>query len=110
MRKGWMIAAMALCATNGLMLAQEVGERRVVVTVSYVSSQSVYLDAGKNRTLAPGDTGVVMRPRKAGGRLVITAVSTSSSSARMLVAGDSAAVGVVKIDCRIVNFRIGLKL
>ena len=93
MRKGWMIAAMALCATNGLMLAQEVGERRVVVTVSYVSSQSVYLDAGKNRTLAPGDTGVVMRPRKAGGRLVITAVSTSSSSARMLVAGDSAAVG-----------------
>ena len=88
-----MMAAMVLSATNALLQAQGPGERRVVATVSYLSTQSVYLDAGRNRSLAPGDTGVVMHRRLAAGRLVITAVSTSSSSARMLAAGDSVAVG-----------------
>lgn len=72
---------------------QEKTEGPLVVGVSYVSTQSVYLSGGKNRSLAPGDTGTVYHRRAVTGRVVITAVSTGSSSARLLSPGDSAVVG-----------------
>jgi hypothetical protein len=87
----WMLLCFALMWECGE--AQERGNRHIVVTVSYVTSQTVYLDGGKNRAIAAGDSGVVYRHRVPSGRLVVTGVSSSSASARLVVPSDSVSVG-----------------
>jgi hypothetical protein len=84
---------LTLAVVSGVGRAQETSARSVMVTVSYITSQTVYLDGGKNRSLAPGDTGMIFRGRVPSALLVIAAVSHSSSSARFVTPGDSASVG-----------------
>jgi hypothetical protein len=90
-RVGWALLGLALI--GGFGGAQEKGTRQIRVTVSYVTSQTVYLDGGKNRAIAVGDTGVVYRHGVPSGRLVITGVSSSSASARLAHSSDPVAVG-----------------
>ncbi len=93
MRRPGGMLLLTLPACSGVGQAQERTAQSFVVTISYITSQTVYLDGGKNRSLAPGDTGTIYRRRIAAGRLVITAVSNSSSSAQVVTPGDSASVG-----------------
>ncbi len=61
----------------------------VRVAVTYVSSGTVYLDAGSDRGAAVGDTLRVPRPAGAGSTAVVTAISSRSAAARPLSTRDT---------------------
>jgi hypothetical protein len=90
-RAGWVLLSLAVLTVCGN--ARQPDGRRIAVAVSYVTSQTVYLDGGKNHAIAPGDTGTLFRRGIPSGRVVVTGVSSSSSSARLLPPADSVAVG-----------------
>jgi hypothetical protein len=56
--------------------------QQVTGTITYLSGISVYIDQGRNTGIAPGDTLSVFRKGVRVSRLVVTAVSGSSSVAR----------------------------
>ncbi len=72
---------------------QTTGNRDIVAGVTYISGASVYLNAGRGQSLAAGDTGTVIRGTPTAVRVIIGAVSSSSSVARLLNPADSVAVG-----------------
>jgi hypothetical protein len=90
-RVGWMLLGLVL--VGALCKGQVKAPLQCVVTVSYVTSQTVYLDGGRNRYITVGDTGVVYRRGVSSGRLVIIGLSSSSASARLVQPSDSAFVG-----------------
>jgi hypothetical protein len=68
--------------------AQRTNLKRIGAAVSYVSSTTFYFDAGRVRGIAVGDTVTVFRKSEKRGTGVVTAISSSSSSASVLsVAG-----------------------
>jgi hypothetical protein len=60
-------------------------ERSIGAAVSYISSGSIYLDAGRTKGLAQGDTVTFVRAGRTIGRGFVIAVSSSSSAVHLLV-------------------------
>ncbi len=83
----------ALCSGSGTARAQDSGLQRISGTVTYVTPGSVYFNAGSNTGLAIGDTLVVTRGPTALGKVVIGAISSSSSSAQVLAGAGAIAIG-----------------
>lgn len=94
--KRWTTTSLALLLA-GLSVQMGFGqpkeERVLFASVSFISGGTVYLDAGRSRGLEAGDTLTVMRQSQPRGTIVITAVSSSSSSAATLSQADPFAVG-----------------
>ena len=67
----------AIVAGQGVVSAQT--QQRVTGTITYLSGTSVYIDQGRNTGIAPGDTLSVFRKGIRVSRLVVTAISGSSS-------------------------------
>ncbi len=60
-------------------------ERTIGVAVSYISSGSIYLNAGREKGFAQGDTVTLVHGSQVRARGVIIAVSSSSSAVHLLV-------------------------
>ncbi len=92
----WALSALMFLALP--LLGQDIEVKRITAAVSYITVGSVYLNAGKDRGLAVGDTLNVTRGSNTQGRVVVTAISSSSTVAQILMQagpfaiGDSAAV------------------
>ena len=77
---------------------QDLEVKRITAAVSYVTVGSVYLDAGRDRGLSVGDTLAVSHALAPRGAVVVTAVSSRSSAAQVvvqnaqIVVGDSASI------------------
>jgi len=77
---------------------QDLEVKTITAAVSYVTVSSVYLDAGRDRGLAVGDTLSVSHGLIPRGTVVVTAVSSGSSAAQIvvqnaqIVIGDSASI------------------
>jgi len=90
----WGLALIAAAGAAGVQ-AQTRETRRITARVTYVAVGSFYFDAGRVKGVAAGDTVTVVRRSGALASGVVTAVSSSSSSAKVLsqsstvVAGDS---------------------
>src|SRR5512144_998950 len=77
-----------LLGVAGILASAGAQERiRIGARISYVSGLTAYLAAGREQGLAAGDSARVVRGRRPGVLLVISAVSGSSASARP--AGDT---------------------
>jgi hypothetical protein len=75
--------------------AQE--KRTVGAAVNYISSGSVYLDAGREKGLAQGDTVILRRGNSLRGTGVIIAVSSSSSAIHLITPGTADAANKVAL-------------
>ena len=85
--------AIPILLLSDSLVGQPTGERTITANVTYVAGTSVYIGAGRTQSLAVGDTGVVMRGTPGTVRVVVGAVSSGSSVARLLNPDDSVAVG-----------------
>lgn len=72
-------------------------ERRIAAAVSYISSGSIYLNAGGGKGLAQGDTVTIVHGSEVQVRSVVIAVSSSSSAVRPLVSGASQGVNSIAV-------------
>src|SRR5512141_2120267 len=73
--------------------AQTAGLQRIAGAVTYVTPGSVYFNAGSNAGLAIGDTLVASHGTNALGKVVISAISSSSSAAQVLPGASTIAIG-----------------
>jgi hypothetical protein len=73
--------------------AQTTDIRRITAAVSYVSISTVYINAGRERGLAVGDTLSISRKGTNQGRVVITAISSNSSAAAKVDPSSQFAIG-----------------
>ena len=92
----WAMTTLALSLAGMSVQAgfgQKREERVITSSISYISAGTVYLDAGRSRGLEIGDTLTVSRASRAQGVIVITAVSSSSSSAATVSQSTPFAVG-----------------
>ncbi len=69
-----------LCGSITVAVAQE--RVRIGARVSYISGLTAYLAAGRESGLAAGDSAIVVRGKRPGVLLLVTAVSGSSASTR----------------------------
>jgi len=88
----WCFAVVAaLCVLE--VQAQEKEIKKITCAVSYVTSTTIYVDAGTKRGVATGDTLHVTRKGIEKGEVLVLAVSSSSASASILAKADSIVVG-----------------
>ena len=67
--------------------------KNIGAVVTYVSSGSIYIDAGRDRWVAVGDTLTVIRASAPRAVVVVTTISSGSSAARVLSQKDAIAIG-----------------
>jgi hypothetical protein len=73
--------------------AQTTGLQKIAGAITYVTPGSVYFNAGSNVGLAIGDTLVASHGTNALGKVVISAISSSSSAAQVLPGAAAIAIG-----------------
>jgi hypothetical protein len=86
-----LVICLVIAAGRGEVSAQT--PQRVTGTITYLSGTSVYIDQGRNTGIAAGDTLSVFRKGVRVSRLVVTAISGSSSVAQPFATIIAPAVG-----------------
>jgi hypothetical protein len=101
MRRGRTTAVLLLCLLASTHSSGE-EKQRIAGAVTYISGSNIYVDAGREKGLAAGDTLTILRGSIRLGRSVVIAVSSNSSASQALPPADSVAVGDSAIVFKIV--------